>query len=261
MKTCPACKEEKPHEAFGTRKRDGHLRSHCRPCSAQKTREYYRRNAEKVKAATRTWRKAHPDVLSARKDKARLKNPERYREQRRAARARHKDKIREYMSRYRRENADRVRARMRERSREAKHLRAAYAAKQRRANPELFRAKRAAYYAQNREREFAQQADYRRRNPDKFQVLEATRRARKRNAAGKGVTANEWSTIKASSLGLCAYCNARRPLTMDHIDPLALDGEHDVENTAAACRSCNSSKSDTPLLVWLAKRAIARKAA
>ena len=38
--------------------------------------------------------------------------------------------------------------------------------------------------------------------------------------------------------------------------PLSLGGAHDIDNIAAACVSCNSSKCDTPLEVWLATRTI-----
>jgi 5-methylcytosine-specific restriction endonuclease McrA len=62
------------------------------------------------------------------------------------------------------------------------------------------------------------------------------------------------------SYGLCVYCNERRTVTVDHIEPLRRGGQHDIDNIAPACKSCNSSKHDTPLLVWLAKRALERAA-
>jgi len=56
----------------------------------------------------------------------------------------------------------------------------------------------------------------------------------------------------------CAYCHQRVvPMEMDHLDPLPPfgNGLHDVRNVVPACKSCNSSKKDTPHLVWLATRA------
>jgi 5-methylcytosine-specific restriction endonuclease McrA len=80
------------------------------------------------------------------------------------------------------------------------------------------------------------------------------RRARMLAAPGVGVTAADWRAIKRSSLGLCAYCYSRSRLSMDHIEPIAFGGAHEPDNIVAACRSCNSSKSDAPLIVWLARK-------
>jgi hypothetical protein len=61
----------------------------------------------------------------------------------------------------------------------------------------------------------------------------------------------------------CAWCGV--PLTpaiaaLDHIVPVAGGGTDDPHNLTPACAQCNSSKCDTPLVVWLAKRAHARSA-
>ena len=100
-----------------------------------------------------------------------------------------------------------------------------------------------------------QSANWRRNNPEKRAAMEATRRARLALAPGNGVTPNQWLDVLADSLGICLYCGECAVLTMDHIDPLVSGGAHDVNNVVAVCATCNSSKGDTPLLVWLAKRA------
>lgn len=41
---------------------------------------------------------------------------------------------------------------------------------------------------------------------------------------------------------VCVECGATDDLTLDHIWPQALGGEHTVENLRVLCRSCNSSK-------------------
>lgn len=52
----------------------------------------------------------------------------------------------------------------------------------------------------------------------------------------------------------CSYCG--RPANeIDHIDPVALGGDREWENTTAACSRCNRSKNDSPLLAWLTRRA------
>lgn len=139
-----------------------------------------------------------------------------------------------------------------------------------RAHPEKRRAYNASYYAANKDKYAAyaasrREADpegarsavagWKRANPEKVNARNAARRASRRNAPGRGVTPEQWQEILDASLGICAYCNEHATLTMDHIEPLSLGGDHDVDNVAAVCSTCNASKGDTPLLLWLAKRA------
>lgn len=114
---------------------------------------------------------------------------------------------------------------------------------------------------QDRERTHAHdRAKYRRameRAPEARLAQVQRRIARKHAAPGRGVAPAEWRQVKADSLGLCAYCSRPARLTMDHIEPLAGGGAHDPDNIAAACKSCNSSKNDSQLIVWLARRCVA----
>lgn len=114
------------------------------------------------------------------------------------------------------------------------------------------------YREANRSKVNAAVARWERAHPERHAAKEQGRRARKAAAPGRGVTPEQWLAVLAESLGLCAYCNERKPLTMDHIEPLRRGGAHDDDNICAACRSCNSGKSDTPLLVWLALNGPAR---
>ena len=100
----------------------------------------------------------------------------------------------------------------------------------------------------------AWQAKYRASHPDVRRVLEANRRAREQMASGSGISQKQWLEVLRGALGLCAYCNERKRLSRDHIVPLSRGGEHDITNVAVACKSCNSSKHNASLLVWLARR-------
>lgn len=128
--------------------------------------------------------------------------------------------------------------------------RAAYRA----ANSAKMCAKYAAYRSANRDHVRAKSREWNRCNSEKRIAAATKRRARTMNAPGNGVTATQWRMVLGESLGICAYCNARRRLTMDHVNPLAVGGAHDVDNIAAACGRCNSSKGDATLVVWLARR-------
>lgn len=132
-----------------------------------------------------------------------------------------------------------------------------YHVKYRRENPEKRRAWLAKYRRENPGKVRASAAKSRRAHPVERRAGSATRRALKLNAPGNGVTAEQWHEMLNASLGICAYCNQRRSLSFDHIEPLTLGGAHDINNGAAVCKPCNSSKHNRPLLLWLAARAAA----
>ncbi len=48
----------------------------------------------------------------------------------------------------------------------------------------------------------------------------------------------------------CVYCGEPGG-EVEHVEPLALGGSSEWDNLAGACRSCNSSKHATPLLMYL----------
>lgn len=59
----------------------------------------------------------------------------------------------------------------------------------------------------------------------------------------------------------CAYCRrkltgSRCPfdLTLDHLMPRALGGDHSIKNLVTACRSCNSSKGARSYTTWATKK-------
>jgi len=163
-------------------------------------------------------------------------------------RAAHRDILREKQRSYFAANRESVRAR-------APANQARYKA----AHPERVLASARAACARTRARHpewvRAWQARYAAANPDTRRLLEEKRRARKKNAPGGGVSRAQWRDVVRGSLGLCSYCFKRKRLTLDHIVPLTRGGEHDVENVAAACIECNSSKHNASLLVWMALRA------
>jgi 5-methylcytosine-specific restriction endonuclease McrA len=97
---------------------------------------------------------------------------------------------------------------------------------------------------------------WRTKNPEARAAQFQRRRALELNAPGAGVSTEQWVTVKADYSGLCAYCGTMPDkLQMDHIEPLSKGGAHDTENVAPACRSCNASKNNRTLLIWLALRA------
>lgn len=119
-------------------------------------------------------------------------------------------------------------------------------------------------YARNYQAEHSKQKceydrNYRAARPGISTERWRRRRALEMNAEGNGVTIQEWEEIKKDYNYLCAYCNQKKTLEMDHIVPLSKGGKHDVDNVVPACKSCNSSKTASSLLIFLYQRLPKRK--
>lgn len=91
------------------------------------------------------------------------------------------------------------------------------------------------------------------------QRIEAAAPGATRRSAGpyRRVLPRNWGEMRQSVYqrdgGRCRYCN--RILTLqtmqcDHVEPLARGGLSVIENLAAACKSCNSSKRDRSVSEW-----------
>ena len=65
------------------------------------------------------------------------------------------------------------------------------------------------------------------------------------------VTADEWEEIQRKQKHRCIYCGQKLPLTMEHLIPISKGGQHIASNLAAACRPCNSRRSNHPNLLQL----------
>ena len=177
-----------------------------------------------------------------------------------------RERKRRYDAQWRRENPEKVRAtearylakypeKARAKVARARSRVAAWQQKDRETRPESYSLRFREWYEKNRERSAQRQRDWRARNPEALQAQANRRRAAKANAPGDGVGAKQWREAIASYCGLCAHCARARQSDMDHVDPLSSGGAHDITNVVPACSSCNTSKNNTTLVVWLAKRA------
>ncbi len=71
----------------------------------------------------------------------------------------------------------------------------------------------------------------------------------KNNTMGLGSIADD-ERLKMILPQACCYCGGREKLSIDHLIPKVKGGKDRPENMVWACRSCNSSKSDTDMLDW-----------
>lgn len=116
-----------------------------------------------------------------------------------------------------------------------------------------------AYHVRHKDKENARCRQWAKDNPDKNRALSAkwwsgqsaeyrhhymaNLKGRER-AGGGNVTLGEWLDIKRRFGNTCPACGSTtRPLTMDHIIPVAAGGIHAAENIQPLCRSCNSRKN------------------
>lgn len=95
-------------------------------------------------------------------------------------------------------------------------------------------------------------ATYRQKYPEKIRTRNANQKAARKGAIGKH-TAHEWESLLSSYHGLCVYC-LEPASTRDHVVPIAKGGSNSIENIVPSCPTCNSSKNDTGVLVWMARR-------
>lgn len=93
--------------------------------------------------------------------------------------------------------------------------------------------------------------DYAKEHP-----IEMAQRQRLRQAlikdAGPLIPQAEWDKLVRRLGNRCVYCRKTfdGDLTMDHVVPLTRQGRNTIGNVVPACRSCNSSKSDSFLIEW-----------
>lgn len=74
-KVCTKCGVDQPLTHYYPHKgmSDG-LKKECKTCRGEYSREYYQKNAERVKAASRLWRERNPDKVEAQRRVSRERN-------------------------------------------------------------------------------------------------------------------------------------------------------------------------------------------
>jgi 5-methylcytosine-specific restriction endonuclease McrA len=113
------------------------------------------------------------------------------------------------------------------------------------------KAKQRAWRAKNPEKAMLYSATYGRKHRDRANAL----RIQRREAMKRGdlqPCEHQRAEALRSNHGLCAYCNVRPATELDHLVPLTANGMERLDNLVPSCKWCNVSKSNRPLLLWLA---------
>lgn len=105
---------------------------------------------------------------------------------------------------------------------------------------------------QHRARARARHRVWRRAKPEQFLDIRRRRRARKRLAGNRFLTAAQWAEILWHHDYVCYYCGVSGKLTQDHQTPICRGGEHTVENVVPACLVCNRTKARQTTAEFLA---------
>jgi len=175
-----------------------------------------------------------------------------------------------YMREWAGHNRDRVRAGNRRSYRKHREKRLAYQRWYRQRYPEKLRERKRKEYLAHREAYLRRAREYRRTHAEEKRARDreyARRRrdlrrriareyARRRRAAimGNPMEPVDEQAIFERDGFRCVYCGATSQLELDHVVPLSRGGAHCADNLVVACRSCNASKGNKPLIVWLLDR-------
>jgi 5-methylcytosine-specific restriction endonuclease McrA len=233
-RTCTKCGETKPITEYTRHKSspDG-IRTYCKACAAASRRDWYERNAESEREASRQYKREHPDEI---------------REYKRDYHRRNRERVNEHRREQYRENHDERRAAWREYAEANRDAIRALARRLYHRHTEQRREEALAYYYNNRERALEKARingpRWKAANPEKMRAMWTRRRARKAGNGGSH-TAQEWLDLKARYDNRCLCCGKREPeiaLTVDHVIPIARGGSDDIDNIQPLCRLCNLRK-------------------
>ena len=127
-------------------------------------------------------------------------------------------------------------------------------AKRARANPEERRQACKRHREAHPEFHRKRLAQWRKQNPLLVRLYGANRRARIKGSGGQ-ITAEQIAALYAKQRGRCAACRKalKGQYQLDHVMPLALGGEHTIENAQILCSRCNQSKHAMHPDAWAAR--------
>lgn len=84
------------------------------------------------------------------------------------------------------------------------------------------------------------------------------------DTADNDLTPEQWAEIELA-WGNCAYCGVESgapesgALSRDCIQPISRGGRYSADNVVPACKSCNSSKSNSEVTLWMRRKKLDEK--
>jgi 5-methylcytosine-specific restriction endonuclease McrA len=211
MKRCSICGIEKQPDEFYRRKssKDG-LDYRCKACTLAQNAHYAAEHVEQIRRYKTQWAREHPLDAEQKARKA------------------------ETWQVYYQENHERLL--LLAQSEKYKPYRQSY--RQR----DYVKARANAHFRLTRKTD-----DFRLRRREKRRGSISERLIKQRRRAvveanGGSCTLVQWRDLLVLASGKCLACGNEKPLTCDHIIPVALGGSGNLDNLQPLCLSCNSSK-------------------
>lgn len=232
-KTCPRCKKPVAVEEYGKA-------AYCKPCWREYSREYYKAHRKACIAATVTWINNNKRRFLDYQKELRARHPERIAQQNKQWREgpagqrwkkKNRKKRNELSRKWTKNNPEKKRA-----SRRKSYLKRFEADKK----------QRRTWVENNRDRVRANDRERYRRDRQKRIAQQHIQRA-KRNAAPGSHTTEEFGAVLRAQQFKCFYCRTSldyRNVVREHKTPLSRSGSNDIANIVAACKPCNSRKSN-----------------
>lgn len=256
MKRCTKCGEEFPatKEFFSSdaQKRDG-LRPDCKSCNSNSKAKQRLINRDKINQKARDKRREDIEKSRARDRDYYHKNKPRIRVYYKKRRTDNIDEFRNKEADYRENNRDRINRKTRERRSKDREEVNRQNKEYRDKNPERYRASQRKHYAKNRDQILLDCRQYVLKNPWIGRAAKQRYSARKRGLPDT-LTKDQCKRAVEYFENKCVYCGKELSVvTLDHYIPVS---DPDCPGTIAsnmlpACFTCNASKQDTDVRIWL----------
>lgn len=243
MKICSKCKVEQSESSFTRDKsRDDGLFPHCKSCRKvdrhryycdhkdeimDKSMQWHKNNPDGSKAIKKRYRDTHKEEIAANIQEARETDPDRFKKNSQRSYYKNRKDILERQSEYRKQYPDRIKTAYR---------------KHRETFRERMNEQRRQWYTEHKSVHNQRVRNWASRNPRKRLSYVHTRRARRLENGGR-YTSEQWEMLKQQYGYKCLCCGETKPLTVDHVIPIARGGSNDISNIQPLCIRCNKSKA------------------
>lgn len=235
-KTCSKCNNTFPAttEYFSKNKSCLYgLNSICKSCIKEYRKNYYQKNADKLKADSKKYVSENADAVKQYRKKYYQDNKEQLSEKNRQWNLENKEKMDSYRRKWKEKNSDSDKR----------------------------------YYENNKEKLLKRNAKYRSENHElmrfykrKWKVINREKiyhneKIRRSNKTEGYYTIAQWDDARKYFDFKCAYCgNYHENLTQDHFIPLSKGGTYTDDNIIPICAKCNSSKWNNDFEEWYKKQ-------
>ena len=103
---------------------------------------------------------------------------------------------------------------------------------------------------------------YRQDNKEQIKILKSNNETKRSKAKTySALSGPDYRVWVSNELKICSYCgiDCTGSFHVDHIEPLAHGGKHELDNLTISCPACNLSKGAKSLIVFLAYKSLGNK--